>query len=113
MKKADRIRVNSEAVFHQVSRQYIEEKKIRLIHLRVDLDLFNPLSILRINSEKNDDKIKIGYVGRLAEGKGLEDLLAAISQLCQGHGKRANFKVLIFGDGQLKSKLIKILSVLA
>ena len=108
MKKADRIRVNSEAVFHQVSRQYIEEKKIRLIHLRVDLDLFNPLSILRINSEKNDDKIKIGYVGRLAEGKGLEDLLAAISQLCQGHGKRANFKVLIFGDGQLKSKLIKM-----
>lgn len=108
MKRADRIRVNSNAVFYQVRGQGIDENKIRLVHLRVDLDLFNPLLISEINSGRNGDKIKIGYIGRLVEGKGLEDLLAATAHLSSGGGPISDWKLLIFGNGSLEKKLRKI-----
>ncbi|MDP2638653.1 MAG: glycosyltransferase family 4 protein [Candidatus Azambacteria bacterium] len=108
IKRADRIRTNSNAVFNQVKEQGISENKIRLVHLRVDLDLFNPLSILRINSGADDDKIKIGYIGRLVEGKGLEDLLLAMANFSAKGGPTFGWKILIFGNGPLEEKLKKI-----
>ncbi len=105
MKKASRIRVISRAIFNQVKEQGIEENKIRLVSLRVDLNQFDPLSILRIDSFGNKMGITIGYIGRLVEDKGLEDLLIVISRLRQGFGGQANFRVLIFGNGPMEKRL--------
>ncbi len=81
MKKAARIRIISRAIFNQVREQGIPENKIRLVSLRVDLNQFNPLSILRIDSFGDKKGITIGYIGRLVDGKGIEDLLEAVKIL--------------------------------
>ena len=98
MNKADRIRVISYAIFNQVKEQGISEEKIRLVSLRVDLNIFNP-NLWVPDIYKN---ITIGYIGRLVEGKGLEDLLAAIVILKK---QVPIFSVPIFGDGSMASKL--------
>jgi len=103
MKKANRVRVNSNEIFNQVKEQGIPEDKIHIVFLRIDLNLFNPLLVPRTNSP-----VTVGYIGRLVEGKGLEDLLTAISRLRQGYGGQANFKVLIYGEGPIKNKLEKM-----
>lgn len=107
MKRAARIRVISHAIFNQVKEQGILESKIRLVSLRVDLDLFHSqLSTSDVGT--GGDKvgiIKIGYLGRLVDGKGLEDLLVAMSNIkCQ----MSNVHLLIFGAGPLEGKLKKI-----
>lgn len=109
MKRAARVRVISRAIFNQVREQGIPAEKIRLVSLRVDLKLFNP-DLWVSETYKSGDKmgVTIGYIGRLTGGKGLEDLLMAISCLRQGYGGQANFKVLIFGTGPLEAKLRKM-----
>lgn len=104
MKKSDRIRVISRAIFNQVLNQGISELKIRLVPLRVDLNLFNPTADVRKKVDKAGTTI-IGYIGRLVDGKGLEDLLQSISNL---KSQIIDFKVLIFGEGILEKKLKKI-----
>ena len=94
MKKANRVRTNSNEIFNQVKGQGISEDKIRLVFLRVDLNLFNP----NLWVSETYKEITIGYIGRLVEGKGLKDLLEAIKII-------NNYKLLIFGDGPIKSKL--------
>lgn len=107
MKKAARVRVISHAIFNQVREQGISESKIRLVSLRVDLNLFNPLLIPRINSFGDKMGITIGYIGRLVDGKGLEDLLSAIKNL-KSQISISNFRVLIYGSGPLETKLKKM-----
>jgi len=121
MKRAARVRVISHAIFNQVREQGIPENKIRLVSLRVDLNLFNPLLIYEINSFGDKVGINIGYIGRLVEGKGLEDLLEAVKILKNqslparpnpptdgaGGGLRA-WSLVIYGIGPLKSKLEKL-----
>ncbi len=107
IKRAAIVRVISNAIFNQVREQGVPESKIRLVSLRVDLNLFNPVSDTGENVD-NVGIIKIGYIGRLVDGKGLEDLMMAISRLRQGYGGQANFKVLIFGFGPLEIKLKKM-----
>lgn len=94
MNKADRVRVNSNEIFNQVKKQGIPEDKIRVIFLRIDLDLFNPS---RFSDKKNLEPI-IGYIGRLVEGKGIENILEAVKIL-------NDYKLIIFGSGPLESKL--------
>lgn len=118
MKKAARVRVISHAIFNQVHAKGIPEEKIRLISLRVDLNLFNPLSILRINSF--GDKvgiIKIGYLGRLVDGKGLENLFEAVKILKNQDLKfvrqPADWKLIIYGTGSLELELKQLAKDLA
>jgi len=108
MKNAIRIRVISHAIFNQVREQGIPESKIRLVSLRVDLNLFNP-KLLTSDVNKNVDNavITLGYVGRLVDGKGLEDFLEAISKL-NLQAISFKFQVLIFGTGPLERKLKKM-----
>ncbi|OGD25303.1 hypothetical protein A2819_00265 [Candidatus Azambacteria bacterium RIFCSPHIGHO2_01_FULL_40_24] len=104
MKKAARVRVISRAIFNQVQDHGIPESKIRLVSLRVDLNLFNPVS----DTGKKVDKvgiIKIGYLGRLVEGKGLEDLFETVAIL---KSQNLKFNCLIFGTGLLEAKLKKM-----
>ena len=101
IKKADRVRVNSNEIFNQVKKQGISENKIRLVFLRIDLNLFNPLLVPRINSYET-----VGYIGRLVEGKGLENLFEAVKIL--KNRELEAWKLVIYGDGPLKNKLKKI-----
>lgn len=106
MKKAARIRVISHAIFNQVLEQGIPESQIRLVSLRVDLNLFHPKSDFGWSGDKVGI-IKIGYVGRLIEGKGLEDLLHAVANL-NFQFSIFNFQLLIYGIGPLEHRLRKI-----
>ena len=99
MRRADRVRVISHAIFEQVKSQGISESKIRLVPLRVDLRMFSPAPKTGGGENKN---IRIGYVGRLVEGKGLEDFLIAVSYI---KSKRSDFKAVIFGSGPLRRNL--------
>ncbi len=104
MKKADRIRVNSNAVFNQVKEQGVSEYKIRLVSLRVDLNLFNP----NLWVSDTHKIMIIGYIGRLVEGKGLEDLLMAVANFSAKGGPTFSWKLLIFGNGPLEKKIRKM-----
>lgn len=106
MKKAARIRVISHAIFNQVLEQGIPESKIRLVSLRVDLTQFR----LKSDFNQNEDKIGItlGYVGRLVEGKGLEDLFKAIAILKNQNLEFGAWSLVIYGTGPLESKLKKM-----
>lgn len=107
MRRAVRIRVISRAIYDQVLERGIDERKIRLVSLRVDLDAFNPHnSNLRIYPN-NPNEITVGYIGRLVDGKGLEDLLAAIANL-KSKFQISNFKTLVFGTGPIEQKLRKM-----
>ena len=119
MKKAARVRVISRAIFDQVLEQGIPESKIRLVSLRVDLNLFNPLLIPGIN--QFGDKVgitKIGYLGRLVEGKGLEDLFEAVKILKNQNLELVSLReiprrgrvwnLVIYGTGPLEEKLKKM-----
>ena len=105
MKQAARIRVISNAIFNQVKEQGIPAEKIRLVSLRVDLKLFDP-SLWVSETYKSGDKmgITIGYLGRLIDSKGLEDLFRAIAILKL---QNLEFNCLIFGNGPLEEKLKK------
>ena len=109
MKHAARIRVISHAIFNQVREQSIPKSKIRLVSLRVDLNLFNPkLLIYEINSFGDKMRITLGYVGRLVEGKGLEDLFRAIAILKNQSLELEAWSLVIYGTGPLERKLKKL-----
>ncbi|MEK7578815.1 MAG: glycosyltransferase family 4 protein [Patescibacteria group bacterium] len=106
MKRAARARVISHAIFNQVREQEIPAEKIRLVSLRVDLNLFNP-NLWVSDTYKSGDRVGItlGYIGRLIKGKGLEDLFEAIAIL---KSQNLKFNCLIFGTGPLEMKLKKL-----
>ncbi len=117
IKRANRVRVISHAIFNQVREQGISENKIRLVSLRIDLNQFDSLSILRIDSFGDKVGITLGYIGRLVEGKGLEDLLTAMSNVSdkiesprQSRDKcqMSNVVLLIYGTGPIEEKLKKM-----
>jgi len=107
MKKAARVRVISHAIFNQVREQGIPESKIRLVSLRIDLNLFNPVS----DTGEKVDKVgitKIGYLGRLVNGKGLEDLFEAVKILKNQSLELGVWNLVIYGTGPLEEKLKKM-----
>ncbi len=65
----------------------------------VDAELFRPLDRAACRLELGLDAFTVGYVGRLVEEKGLEDLLEALA-LCP-----PQVKLLLVGDGGLKQVL--------
>ncbi|MDP3143579.1 MAG: glycosyltransferase family 4 protein [Candidatus Omnitrophota bacterium] len=106
MKKANRIRVISHAIFNQVKKQGIEENKIRLVSLRVDLESFVP-GLGVSETYKSGDKVgmTLGYIGRLVEGKGLEDLLEAVKILKSQNLGFRTWNLVIYGTGPLGVRL--------
>lgn len=109
IKKAALVRVISNAIFNQVCEHGISESKIRLVSLRVDLTLFNPTSDVgeKVDKVGISNITHIGYIGRLVEGKGLEDLLHAVANL-NFQFPIINFHLLIYGTGPLEHRLRKI-----
>ena len=106
MKKTARVRVISHAIFNQVQDQGILESKICLVSLRVDLNLFNPVSDTGLKVDKVGTSL--GYIGRLVDGKGLEDLFEAIKILKNQNLELGNWNLVIYGIGPLEAKLKKM-----
>ena len=69
----------------------------------VDISVFK----MPENNVRNDATTLFGYVGRLDEGKGLDTLLVAASQMLKEHG---DFTLQIVGDGALKQDLLQLSS---
>lgn len=116
MRRAARVRVISHAIFNQVKEQSIGESKIRLIPLRIDLNLFSPVSD---TGEKVDNMwITLGYIGRLVDGKGIEDLFEAVkilknrnsffARVSNADREIKNWKLVIYGMGVSETKLKKL-----
>ncbi len=72
----------------------IKDDKIKIVHWGLDLNRFSP------NLNKNESEtIKILFVGRLIEYKGIRDLLIAFSNIIKNY---KNIELIVCGDGPLR-----------
>lgn len=98
-KKAYKVRANSHAVASQIASQGINPGKIFVVPLRVRMNIFNPenFNTSELKSKAGfDDRLTIGFLGRLAPEKGLFDLLSAFKEINE---KVPNSLLLLFGSG--------------
>lgn len=78
-----------------------DPKKIEVVRMGVDIDKF------KINPPIRRAKLKILFVGRLVEEKGILDLKAAVKILKQ---KNIEFNLTIVGNGPLKKQILSKLN---
>ncbi|WP_313692306.1 glycosyltransferase family 4 protein [Halorarum halobium] len=103
--RLERLATNSETILlvksEHIKQAYLDRgigtsSQYRTIYHGVDLELFQTATPVR------DDGVPIVlFIGRLADGKGLYDLLNAVQRL-QG---KVSFKLLVAGDGPLAKDL--------
>lgn len=83
----------------------VNVKKTEVIYHGLNLEYFNSM-IREINDNKklfNEDNVFIvGYIGRLAYGKGLEELIKLIPEII---AKEKNFRFIFKGEGELRAYL--------
>jgi glycosyltransferase involved in cell wall biosynthesis len=79
-------------------RKGVPESKIKVQYIGVDVDKFN------YREDPDTDVITIATVGRLTEKKGTRYLINAFDKL---YHKYSNTRLLIIGDGPLKSELME------
>jgi glycosyltransferase involved in cell wall biosynthesis len=97
IRMADQVIANSQA--SAIFCQKLCQRKINIIHRGVEIK-----QIERINPKNlKSSKIKICYLGRLIDGKGVKDLLAAIFEI-----KFQNWELHIIGDGPQRNFLEKL-----
>jgi len=97
--KADRIIANSQAL-RKLASETLKNKEIKVLSNGIDTDFFTPME-----RAQKSDKIKILFVGRLKEYKGVSYLLDAMKILL---GNIHNCLILeIVGEGPAKNALIK------
>lgn len=77
----------------------LDDDKIVIIHNGVDTDLFHLSNALK--------KYDILWVGRFVRGKGVELLIQAAARLKKLY---PNLKILLIGDGPLKSKMSNLIN---
>lgn len=99
----------SDAVKNEYISLGIDPKKIETIKAGVDLDVYNPNKIKKLDFKKefNIDKNKefiIGTVGRLVHQKNIEFLIEVFKNI---NSKITNTKLIIVGEGPLRGKLLK------
>lgn len=100
---ADRIVAISNSVKSSVLHTFrVEESKIKVIYNGVDIRKFTPQNRKDIKSNHRD--LKIIYVGRLIQEKGVQIILNELSHL----DKSIAYKFLIVGDGDYRTELEKI-----
>lgn len=73
----------------------IPEKKIRVIHNGIDVELFSP-----VDEKIERENKQILWVGRFVPGKGVEYLIEAINILAKKHH---NFRLLMIGKGPMEN----------
>lgn len=109
LKRAKKVILLSKRLVSVARKLGVEESKIVIIPSGVDYTYFDPkrseivkkAAMLR-NDLNLNNKIVIGYVGRLAPQKGLTYLISAIKQVQKKH---PNIVLLLVGEGPQKAKL--------
>jgi glycosyltransferase involved in cell wall biosynthesis len=94
----------------------VEEERIRIIGMGVDLDKFKPAEKskdLMRDLGLTDDHFVVLYVGRLIWEKGVYDLLYAARMIARDSELSSiKFKFLLRGDGDEKEGIIKVAKLL-
>lgn len=80
-----------------VSRHICDSKKLKMIH-----NAFAPVPEARAAGAPTDGVVTIGFVGRLVDQKGCNDLISAIGILV---GQGAPVRLMVVGDGPLRPQL--------
>ena len=94
--KVDGIVAISEFVLHSILRQYPSLRdKVHINYNGIELNAF-----LLLDKEKSFDKLRLVYVGRLIEQKGVQDVIKALAN-CDG----LLYTFDIIGDGPYRSTL--------
>lgn len=106
---ADQVCVVSPNVFTQLRRYGIPARKLSLIENGIDSEQFaNGTPRLRELPGFND-KIIVGFVGRLAPEKGLPNLIQAVGEILR---TRSDLVLALVGEGPAKIKLQSLVSQL-
>jgi glycosyltransferase involved in cell wall biosynthesis len=107
--RAERIRVVSRTIANNLAEDGVSKKKLSVVTSRVNLEKFDYKKYINSKAEvrkkyavKSEDKLFV-FVGRLVVFKGVNYLIEAFAK-CKYH----NYKLLIIGDGPLRSDLEKI-----
>lgn len=95
MKKSDKVIAISDSVKRSLIKEFgIDKDKIVVIYNGVPLDQFSPC----LKDEHNE--MRIIYVGRLIEGKGVQVIIEALSMI-----SNLSYSFTVVGDGPYKSTL--------
>lgn len=78
-----------------------KNEKIRVLNPGIDLTVFRPLKIKKHLGLEKNGKLKILFVGRLEEEKGILDLIADFKRLSKNH----DLELVIAGNGLLMEKI--------
>lgn len=101
---SDRIRTQSSSIKNGMIKYGINSKKIEVIAAGVETDLFKP----NREVEKDVTNLKVGFIGRLTEIKGVLLLLEIVQKSVK---ELPNVRFLIFGEGPYKSKFMNLPNV--
>ncbi|VVB89281.1 Trehalose synthase [uncultured archaeon] len=104
LKNCDLCSVNSTATRDSVISKKIV-KKLKIIPMGVDLNLFNPDTVSKINKTPITDDLVILTVGRLSEEKGIKFLIEAMPAILKDIPA---VKLMIVGDGPERKNLEQI-----
>ncbi len=97
LKAADGFICHTERAKNTLITEGINEEKINVVPLGVDLRRFHP-------KKRANNQLTILFVGRLVKEKGIIDLLEAFYQV-KRKTKRSKLKLKIIGDGELRKGL--------
>jgi glycosyltransferase involved in cell wall biosynthesis len=95
-KISDKIVVYSRRIIHERKLENYEQKII------VGHEHFLNLKLFKIKTQIDKRKNLIGYIGALAEIKGIENFIQAIPEILT---EKNNFKFILIGDGPLMDKI--------
>lgn len=100
LRYADVVIANSLASSAFVKR--LSGTEARALYRGVDQKNFSPHPLIEVFLGERKDRMIIGFIGRLIDGKGVNDLLAAIIPLLH---TRDDFVVFLLGDGPERSRI--------
>lgn len=105
LNQADLIIVHTKRSKNALIKEKIDEKKIKILRLGVDLKKFKP----KDNNHKKES-LTILFVGRLVEEKGVLDLYQAFKIIKQKYKQNLNLNLKIVGGGPLKNELLNLIN---
>jgi glycosyltransferase involved in cell wall biosynthesis len=105
-KNSDSIIVLSELEKTAVLNLYQVKKPLYVLENAINTDFISS-EIAKIKTERNNDLLRIVFMGRITESKGIHDIVDALLQLNQLTTK---FRFDLYGDGELKDYVVKQLS---
>jgi glycosyltransferase involved in cell wall biosynthesis len=106
VKKSDAIIVLSALEKEAVVRLYHIEKPLFVLENAINTDFISS-EIAKIDVEKRNDFLRLIFIGRITESKGIHDIVDALIQL---NAVTTKFRFDLYGDGELKDEVIRQLS---